>query len=207
MSEVITRFRGGEYCNCYILGNEHGCIIIDDGYDKDGFLTGFAKTKFQKIWGLFLTHGHFDHILGLNDSDIDFPIFISSEDEPCLYDGFLNGSIELGLGNSIITKQISPYLVEDEDEIKVGPFLVKAIATPFHTYGSMCFYLEQENLLFSGDTLFYRGVGRYDLKHSCPRFLEKSLHKLSLLPKETIVYPGHGKKTRLGEELAFLKVD
>ena len=109
----------------------------------------------------------------------------------------------LGLGKMTF-EDLSAYPVEDEDEIKLGEYLIKVIGTPFHTQGSVCYYLEQEGILFSGDTLFYRGIGRYDLKGSCPRFKEESLRKLCSLKDDIIVYPGHGKKTKLGEEKAFL---
>lgn len=204
MIEIELRCRGGEYCNSYIVGNQgEDCFIIDDGYDKDGYLTDYALTKHPRILGILLTHGHFDHIGGLIDRFPSCPVFLSDEDEVCLRDPYYNGSMDL-LGRKVVLEQeLVPYPVEDEDEIRLGQYVIKAIATPFHTMGSVCYYLESEGVLFSGDTLFYRGIGRYDLKGAAPRFIQSSLSKLFALPDQTIVYPGHGGKTTVRIERSF----
>lgn len=203
MIEVINRTRGGQYCNTYIVGNEgEDCFLVDFGYDHNGFLTEFALTHHSKILGVLLTHGHYDHIYGFKEKLPSFPAFLALEDQDFLTDPYLNGSIEL-FDDPLRIEGLSPYPVEDEDEIKLGNHITKVIATPFHTGGSVCYYLEDEGILFSGDTLFQRGIGRYDLKGACPRFKEASLKKIFALPDETIVYPGHGNKTTIGQERRF----
>ena len=204
MIEVVNRTVGGEYCNSYIVGNEgEDCFLVDFGYDKNGFITSYALAHHPKILGVLLTHGHYDHIYGFKEGLPSYPVFLSEEDHIFLTDPHYNGSIEL-FDDPLTIDGLLPYPVEDEDEIKLGNFFVKVIATPFHTGGSVCFYLEKEDILFSGDTLFSHGIGRYDLKGACPRFLESSLQKLMKLPEETVVYPGHGRKTTIGEEKRFL---
>ena len=85
----------------------------------------------------------------------------------------------------------------------VGEF--KTIDTPGHTRGSKCFYYEAENILISGDTMFRRSYGRYDLPTGDIESLFHSLYKLSKLPDKTVVYSGHSDMTTIGEEKIFLK--
>lgn len=206
MVQVINRTPGGEYCNSYIVGEEgQDCFLVDFGFDKKGFLTQYALSHHPKILGVLLTHGHYDHIHGFKEGLPPFPVFLAEEDHIFLTDPYFNGSIEL-FDDPLTVEGLLPYQIEDEDEIKLGPYLIKVIATPFHTGGSVCFYLEKEGILFSGDSLFYHGIGRYDLKGACPRFMEESLRKILSLPKETIVYAGHGKKTTIEEERRFLSL-
>jgi Zn-dependent hydrolases, including glyoxylases len=128
---------------------------------------------------------------------------MSSEDIPCLEDPFLNGSESFKLAKHILIQDIKPYAVDDEDEIRLSSFLFKVIATPFHTEGSICFYLPKEKALFSGDTLFHLSVGRTDLPGGCERFKASSLRKLLMLPDETTVYPGHEGNTTIGKERIY----
>ena len=204
MIQVVNRTIGGEVANAYIVGDEgQDCFIVDDGYDKNGFLTGYALKHHPRILGILLTHGHVDHIEGLGDlGDKSIPLFIGAEDEVCLSDPAYNVSDLFGKN---FVYEGEAYPLEDEDEIKLGQYIIKVIATPYHTQGGVCFYLKEHGILFSGDSLFQYGIGRYDLKGSCPRFLSSSLDKLMALPDETVVYPGHGKKTTIGTERAFLK--
>ena len=206
MIKVERRIRGGEYCNCYIVGNEgEDCFLVDFGYDKNGFLTQYALSHHPKIMGVLLTHGHYDHIYGFKDTVPPFPIFMAQEDHVFLSDPHYNGSIEL-FDDPLSLDGIEPYPLEDEDEIKLGDHIIKVIATPFHTEGSVCFYLKEHGILFSGDTLFKHGIGRYDLKGACPRFIESSLKKIFALPEDTVVYPGHGEKTTIGEEKRYFSL-
>ena len=150
-------------------------------------------------------HSHFDHFYGLKDFENlgNIPLFMSEEDFVCLSDPKKNASFDLAEPFSL-DKDVNPYFLEDEDETKAGPFEFEAIATPFHTKGSICLYFKQEGILFSGDTLFKLGVGRDDLPHAAPKEKEASLKKIFALREDTIVYPGHGSKTTIGEEKPYL---
>ncbi|KKL60404.1 hypothetical protein LCGC14_2205690, partial [marine sediment metagenome] len=102
---------------------------------------------------------------------------------------------------SIKAEGVKPDVVfEDNDKIEVGDIEIKVIHTPGHTPGGTCFYIEKEKTLFSGDTLFKGSFGRVDFSYSNPKDMIKSLKKLSKLPKETKVYPGHGSQTTIKQE-------
>jgi hydroxyacylglutathione hydrolase len=193
-----------EYCNSYIIGEEgQDCILIDPGYNKNHVLENYIKKHHRHLLGILITHGHFDHIRGLeNWEGLSLtPLFMGEPDLPCLEDPKLNVSDELE-GQILSISALNPYPIEDEDEIKLGSFVFKAIATPFHTIGSVCYYVKEEKTLFSGDTLFRFGIGRSDLPGSSPRSQRDSLAKLRSLPPDTKVYPGHGPATTIGAELA-----
>lgn len=195
------------FANTYVLGEEgEPCLLIDPGYNQGGVLNRYVLKHHQgKTLAIVLTHGHFDHFYGLKDFEglEDVPLFISEEDYPCLSDAKKNASFDLA-EPFCLREDVSPYFLEDGDETKIGPFLFKTIATPFHTKGSICLYFEAEGILFSGDTLFKLGVGRDDLPHASPRDKDNSLRKLFTLPDSTLVYPGHGGKTSIGEERPYL---
>lgn len=195
------------FCNTYVLGGEgEPALIVDPGYNKSGALNRYLNKHHQgKILGVFLTHGHFDHFLGLNEmaDPSSFPTFLCQEDEPCLEDPKKNASFFLATPWKL-EKKISSYFLEDEDEIKIGTYRMKIIHTPFHTKGSCCFLLMGSPLLFTGDTLFRMGVGRDDLPWAEPRQKENSLRKLFALPDGLKILPGHGPSSTLGAERKHL---
>ncbi len=195
------------FANTYVLGEEgESCLLIDPGYNQNGVLNRYVEKHHQgKILALVLTHGHFDHFYGLKDIKglESIPLFMSEEDFACLSDPKKNASFDLAEPFSL-NREVSPYFLEDGDETKIGGFKFQTLATPFHTKGSICLYFKEEGILFSGDTLFKLGVGRDDLPHAAPKKKESSLHKIFALPEETLVYPGHGGKTAIGEERACL---
>lgn len=196
------------FCNTYLLGEEgEPALIIDPGYNQNGALNRYLqKHHGGKILAVALTHGHFDHFAGMSEMEglLSFPTFLSEEDYPCLGDAKKNASFYLA-EPFLLKKDINPYFVEDEDEIKIGPYLFKVLHTPFHTKGSCCFYFEERGILFTGDTLFRLGVGRDDLPHAEPRSKESSLEKIFALPPKTKIYPGHGPSSTLGEEYPHLR--
>jgi len=193
-----------QYCNTYIIGDEgQDCVLIDPGYNKNHVLEDYIKKHHHRLLGILLTHGHFDHIEGLSNwTDLKtIPLFIGEDDVPSLEDPELNASSDMK-NQKLSISNLQPYPVQDEDEIKLGAMIFKAIATPFHTNGSVCYLLSGQSALFSGDTLFHLGIGRSDLPGSSPRNQRNSLAKLRVLPPSTKVYPGHGPMTTIANELA-----
>jgi glyoxylase-like metal-dependent hydrolase (beta-lactamase superfamily II) len=191
-------------CNTYLVGAEgQPCVVIDPGSNAKGSLDNYIEKHHRLCLGILLTHGHFDHIGGLRTLKHRATVFMGEADIPCLEDGKLNGSGFFDLSEAVEVKGIEAYALDDGDEIKLGGYLFKVLATPFHTKGSVCFYLPGEKALFSGDTLFHLGIGRTDMPGGSERTIDASLRKLLSLPPETKVYPGHGENTTLGNEFAY----
>ena len=196
---MITKISGNpSLCNSYFIGNYgEDCILVDPGDNSNGRLDRFINNHFKNLSAILLTHGHYDHILGLLNLKHDAPVYVGIEDERCLSDSKYN------LYPSLSIDSIKIVPLYGGETLKFGSIEIKVIATPFHTEGSVCYYLKQDNALLSGDTLFHLGYGRTDFPGGNPLKIEDSLRKLVTLPKETKVYPGHGESTTLGNELRF----
>lgn len=196
--KIVKISSSEEWCNTYFIGEEgKPCLIVDPGDNSNNRLDNYLSKHHGVCVGILITHGHSDHIAGLATLKIGAPVFMMEEDERCLYDGKYSLDKSLDLGN------IRPYLLSDEDEIKLGDYLVTVIATPFHTEGSCCFYFKQDNVLFSGDTLFHLAIGRTDFPGGDEDSVEPSLAKLAKLPAITKVYPGHYGETTIGNEIKY----
>jgi glyoxylase-like metal-dependent hydrolase (beta-lactamase superfamily II) len=193
--------------NCYLAfcPKVREAVIIDPGDDGD-FVIRKALDLNLKPKFILATHGHFDHLLSAKELQVNFkiPFLIHRADLFLLKrvkstaDYFLDfkGFPELAEG----PPRVERYLEEGEI-ISFGKEQLKILETPGHTPGGVSFYTE--GALFSGDTLFCRGVGRTDLSYSSFKALQDSLQKLFRLPPRTVVYPGHGEETNLAAERAL----
>ncbi len=190
--------------NTYVIGEKGGpCIVIDLGSTQTRVIS-YIKENHTSCLGILLTHGHFDHIRGLNNflKEFNCTVFIDFNDKDFLTDSKLNGS-KYSEENQVIVKTTNIYELDDEDEINFGNgYLFKVIETPFHTNGSVCYLCEKENALFSGDTLFKGSIGRTDLPTGSERLVNSSLKKLLNLNPKLVVYPGHGETTTLEKEIS-----
>ncbi|MBM3253863.1 MAG: MBL fold metallo-hydrolase [Candidatus Omnitrophica bacterium] len=181
--------------NCYILAEDKNsdCIIIDPGSDYENIKAILDKNKLIPRF-IINTHGHIDHI-GAN-GNFKIPIFIHRLDS-----NFLDNpekSLSLFFGNSKTSPKSSRQL-EDNDIVELRDLKVKVIHTPGHTLGSIC--LKIDSILFTGDTLFFEGIGRTDFPESDEKKLIKSIReKLFTLPDDIIIYPGHGPSSTIGYE-------
>ena len=183
---------GGLENNLYLLIEEETkeAILIDAGEEPEEILDFLEKRKI-KLKYLLLTHGHYDHTVGYKkiQEQTKAKILIHKED------------VNISFGTKVTP---DAYLI-DGDEINVGSITLKVLHTPGHTQGCCCFYFEKEKMLFSGDTLFYQGIGRTDLPEgNYDQELTSIKEKLLILPPETIVYPGHGPETNIEQAKTYL---
>lgn len=195
---------GAMQTNCYLAYDEisKDAYFFDCGGRNIEKLNSFIKENSLNLKYIILTHGHGDHIEGLNLLAESYPnakVYIGKEEKDFLYNAGLSLSENI-FGEQFVFKGEPIEVSEGE---MIGEF--KTIDTPGHTIGSKCFYHKESNILISGDTLFRRSYGRYDLPTGNMDALFDSLYKLSKLPEETIVYSGHSQETTIGEEKIFLK--
>ena len=206
---MLDSFISRKACNTYILYNENkDGILVDPGYNEENRLIEHINKIGVRIVAVIITHAHYDHITALEDLLKLFPqakTYISEDEVELLDNPKLNLSRFRDDGNDSILTYVPSKLVKlvDNEEFTEAGYTIKMIKTPFHTQGSACFYVESENILFSGDTLFYTTIGRTDLPTGSARSIEDSLNKLLKLPLSTKVYPGHGVATNLERESKY----
>ena len=175
--------------NCYIVNDlEKQAIIIDPGMENNSDLlkiTSYIKEKCLEIKFILNTHGHSDHVSGniKIQSEYNCPICIHENDAPLLEN--LNEVSRI-------------RRLTEGNLLNFGKTSFKIISTPGHTPGGIS--LVGENIVFTGDTLFSKGIGRMDFPGGSKKDMKKSLEKIMVLPENYIVYPGHGSITSIGEE-------
>ena len=197
--KVISFALGQLQANCYFLIEDNKCLIIDPA-DEAAFILEELQRRRLKLVGMLATHGHFDHIMAAGEIQLSVkvPLYIFKED--LFLVKRLNETAKYFLGYD--PHVIAPTNVEfvSEGDLKIKNFKLKIFWTPGHTPGSCCFYFAKEKVIFTGDTLFKQGIGRYDFSYSDKRDLKKSLGTLLKLPGDTLVCPGHGEKTKISDE-------
>ena len=188
------------YANTYMLVDENNdCVIIDPAKNTPG-LVNYINRNCLILKAVLLTHGHIDHIRGVDVlyDAFHMHVYIGFEDLNKLQNPYSNCSSFLGNETIVNAKADAVY---DKRVLKCLNEDINVIETPYHTSGSLCFYLPKSQMLFTGDFLFAGSVGRSDLPTAKPRMLRESMAKILALPKETKVYPGHGKSTTLETEM------
>lgn len=186
--------------NCYLAINENTkqAVVIDPAACPKKILD-YIREENLKIEAILLTHGHFDHIMGLDGflEHFDVPVYVHEEEERVMNDPELNQSAVYTSG---YTFSGAKY-VRDRQVLEFAGYLFEVLHTPGHTWGGCCYYIASEGVLFSGDTLFQNSVGRTDFETSSTSDLITSIReKLLKLPDETRVYPGHMGETLIGYE-------
>ena len=189
--------------NCYLLINEESreLAIVDPAACPD-YVVGHIKQEGYTPKAILLTHGHFDHVMGIDNwvKEFNIPVYLHKEEKNILEEPELNLSVMFGA--SYAYKNVN--CLEDNQVLDVAGLTLRVIHTPGHTAGGCCYYEEKEGVLISGDTLFYQSVGRSDFPTGSMAILVNSIkEKLFCLPDETIVYPGHGEQTSIGDEKIY----
>ena len=188
-------------CNCSIIGDEitHEGIVIDPG-DDIATIVGLIRKHNLQIKQIVITHAHIDHVGGAMKlrTATGAPILLNHNDYTLLKMLDLQAA---WIGMTAPGNVEIEHSVGESDTIKAGPLLANVIHTPGHTEGSICLHFPAENKLIAGDTLFAGSIGRTDLPGgSFDKIINSLQEKVLALPDETVVVPGHGPITTIGEE-------
>ena len=190
--------------NTFVLvDNNNDCVVIDPGCLYQGINNFIDKNGFT-LKAVLLTHGHFDHIMGLNSFSVKYPdvdIYCFKDETALAKDSNKNGSLMTGV----------PYIAECdlktlvEGVVTLAGREIKVIHTPGHTAGSCMFYLENEKTVFTGDTLIETSIGRTDLPTGSETEIFKSLEKIKSIPfaDDVEFYFGHGSPLNYSELIKY----
>jgi glyoxylase-like metal-dependent hydrolase (beta-lactamase superfamily II) len=174
--------------NVWTVGDDEECVVIDAPHDVDGIL---AVVGGRKVKAILCTHAHDDHVRVAPElrRRVTAPILLHPDDRP--------------LWELIHTDELWDMDLLDGQEIPVAGTVLRAIHTPGHAPGAVCFHAPELGCLFTGDTLFNGGPGATGRSFSDADQLARSIHdKLFPLPDDTVVHTGHGDDTTLGAERA-----
>ncbi len=197
---VFSKVVGPIQTSIYVIGckETNQAVIIDGGGDIDDLLTTIDEQGWElnEIWQ---THAHIDHVAGLTElkEARDVPILLHKAEQP-VYDAAVQQGMMFGF-------QIEPLpavdkYVEEGQFVNVGNLKARVMWLPGHSPGSVAFYFEDRDLFFGGDVVFKGSIGRVDLPGCDPQAMVKSLRRVNELPEETIIFPGHGPHTTVGQE-------
>ncbi len=183
--------------NCYVIHENGDGIVIDPGGDPKPVISYLEQNKINLV-GICLTHLHFDHLYGVKDlQDATDASVYSPPDDAFLLEQ------ETGSGGMWGFPKIKKFLANSltAGPYNLGSLTFMALHTPGHSPGSTSLYFSQSKVVFTGDLIFYRSIGRSDLPGGEHETLIHSIcHEIFALPDDTIIYPGHGPESTVGDE-------
>lgn len=185
--------------NTYIINEGRDAFIIDPGARLDK-IKAYIEKKDLNVKAILLTHGHFDHILYINEvvEEYQCPVYLHKDERNFLFDPTLN--LSSTIDKKIVFKDKNLIKTfETPFQLKLGEETIDVMHTPGHSRGSVCY--EYGTVVFTGDTLFRGSIGRSDLPTSNTSVLNQSLRKiLDTYHDNTLIYPGHGEFSTLVHE-------
>lgn len=187
--------------NCYFLKNKETdeIVIMDPGAEDERIIYALEKLQGKPV-AILLTHGHYDHMNAANElrEHYKIPVYAAKAEEELLLNTMWN--LSAGWSGTPYTVKADRYL-EDEEVFELAGFSIQMLLTPGHTAGSCCYWLKEEEVCMSGDTIFYGSCGRTDLPTGSMSQIRESLRRMiQMLPEQTAIFPGHGEATDAGEE-------
>ena len=197
--KMKTLVLGMQGTNCYIIFNDSNEAIVIDPGDEVYKIEQYLKANDLVCKGILLTHGHFDHILGVDElaEKTHAKVYAHEAEAELLKQPELNLSSELRRDCSLE----ADVWLKDQEELTIAGYRIRVIHIPGHTTGGACYYFHGYGILISGDTLFRESIGRYDFPTGNGEVLISSiLNKLMILEDQVKVYPGHGQSTTIGYE-------
>lgn len=204
MSLEIKKFEVGPFAeNSYLLTKQGKSILIDPGFSNEKEFARFHSAlanQNSSLTAVLLTHAHIDHVLGLPAvlKKFDLDVYLNHEDlKP--WNHISEQAAMFGLKADPFP--FTPKELPELSEFNLELFTMALLHTPGHAPDHISLYFEEHNFLIAGDTLFKGSVGRTDLYKGDMELLVRSIReKIYTLPDETIIYPGHGPETTVGEE-------
>ena len=198
---VLPHTGGIAATNCYLVADEATgkAVLFDAPNDTAAPLMEEAVRRGWDVIGLWLTHGHFDHIADHPEVTTRFPdakVLIHRLDQPKLRRPNATGFL---LPFKIVPREPDGY-VEDGQKLRIGNLEVEVIHTPGHSPGHVMYHFPREKALIGGDLIIMGAVGRTDLPDSDPAALDRSIRRVMQLPPDTRLLPGHGPPSTLAEE-------
>lgn len=195
--------------NCYVIYDEatRETAVIDPGFyweEEKRKFAKFIKESDLHIKYMLCTHLHFDHIFGTTFIEDTYGVKVSASLKDSVWiENFARVVARFGIQPNTMPRPVG-HPLHDGDTLSLGEETLQCIATPGHSAGGMCFYAPDSAMLFAGDTLFQGSIGRTDFEDgSYAQLIHSIQQQLLPLPSGTIVYPGHGDPTTIGDEAQY----
>ncbi len=191
--------------NTYLLWDDdrHNAVIIDPSFDPFPVIKKIQEENLA-LDGIWLTHGHFDHFIGIPDllkaSKKEIPVFLHQKD----VDLYLTGGLGVDFGYDIPDFPKPGGFLIDGQSLSIAGNPIQVLYTPGHSAGHVAFYSVDSHVVFTGDLIFKQSVGRTDLPGADPEALLKSIYtRILTLPGDTLIFSGHGDATSVDEEVEY----